>query len=166
MKGKIMTIENVPTELAPNTPEAVAEDFVKENSTATIIEELVANYKTIESLKARVEAEHGNSDHYRQKHDRLFDRVEQFLKSHIVEDDAASVDDMKEFAESLGIELTKTITVTITAEIEVEITVPIDANVDDVDENDFTISAEFDGKTDWEVEDTDITVLNFDADEE
>ena len=160
------TTDTTSTELPPLTPEQVAEDFVKENTTSTIVEEFVNNYKTIESLKSRVQAEAGTSDHYRQKFARLEERVTEFLKSYIIDGNDASVDDMKEFAESLGIELTKTITVKFTAEVEVEITVPIDADVDDVDENDFTVSAEFDGKTDWEVEDTNINVNDFEVEED
>jgi hypothetical protein len=168
MKGKIMTTENttVTTELPPLTPEQVAEDFVKENTTSVIIEEFVNNYKTIESLKTRVQAESGTSDHWRMKFARLESNIVEFLKSHISDNEDASVDDMKEFAESLGIELTKTITVKFTAEVEVEITVPLDADIDDVDENDFTVSAEFDGKNDWSVEDTNINVNDFEVEEE
>ncbi len=163
-----MTTENTTatTELPPLTPEQVAEDFVKENTTSVIVEEFVNNYKTIESLKTRVQAEAGTSDHWRQKFARLEDRVTEFLKSHISENDDASVDDMKEFAESLGIELTKQIKVKFTAEVEVEMTVPLDFDCDDIREHHFTVSAEFDGMTDVEVDDTDICVNDFEVEED
>ena len=162
-----MTTENttVTPELPPLTPEQVAEEFVKENTTSTIIEEFVNNYKTIESLKSRVQAEAGTSDHWRQKFARLENSIEEFLKEHIGDNEDASVDDMKEFAESLGIELTKTIKVTFTAAVEVELTVPLDFDTDDINDHHFTVSAEFDGMNDVEVDDTDISIDDFEVEE-
>ena len=160
------TTDTTSTELPPLTPEQVAEDFVKENTTSTIVDEFVNNYKTTESVKSRVQAEAGNTDHYRQKFNRLEERVAEFLKSHISENDDASVDDMKEFAESLGIELTKNIKVTFGVEVTVEMTVPLDFDIDDISEENFTVSAEFDGMTDVEVEDTEININDFDVEEE
>jgi hypothetical protein len=163
-----MTTENttVTPELPPLTPEQVAEDFVKENTTSVIVEELVNHYKTIESLKTRVQAESGTSDHWRQKFARLENSIEEFLKEHIKDNEDASVDDMKEFAESLGIELTKTIKVKFTAEVEVDMTVPLDFDCDDIREHHFTVSAEFDGMNDVEVDDTDICVNDFEVEED
>ena len=162
-----MTTENttVTPELPPLTPEQVAEEFVKENTTSTIIEEFVNNYKTIESLKSRVQAEAGTSDHWRQKFARLENSIEEFLKQYIGDNEDASVDDMKEFAESLGIELTKTIKVTFTAAVEVELTVPLDFDTDDINDHHFTVSAEFDGMNDVEVDDTDISIDDFEVEE-
>jgi hypothetical protein len=160
------TTDTTSTELPPLTPEQVAEDFVKENTTSTIVEEFVNNYKTIESLKARVATESGTSDHWRQKFARLENSIEEFLKSHIGDNEDASVDDMKEFAESLGIELTKTIKVKFTAEVEVDMTVPLDFDCDDIREHHFTVSAEFDGMTDVEVDDTDICINDFEVEED
>jgi hypothetical protein len=166
MKGKIMTIENVPTELAPNTPEAVAEDFVKENSTASIIEELVANYKTIESLKLRVTAEANNADHYRQLFKRKLEIVEEFLKSHIGENDSASVDELKELAESLDIELTKEVEVTFTIEVTATLTVPLDFDVDDISEDDFDTRVAYEGShNDVDSDDVEWNISDFEADE-
>ena len=162
-----MTTENttVTPELPPLTPEQVAEDFVKENTTSVIIEEFVNNYKTIESLKSRVQAEAGTSDHWRQKFARLENSIEEFLKQYIGDNEDASVDDMKEFAESLGIELTKTIKVTFTAAVEVELTVPLDFDTDDINDHHFTVSAEFGGMNDVEVDDTDISIDDFEVEE-
>jgi seryl-tRNA synthetase len=168
MKGKIMTTENttqVTPELPPLTPEQVAEEFVKENTTATIIEEFVNHYNAIESLKQQLEYQQQETRNQRSRWASMAETIEEFLKEHIAEGHV-DTDDLKQLAEDLEIELTKTITVKFTAEVEVEITVPIDADVDDVDENDFTVSAEFDGKTDWEVNDTNINVNDFDVEEE
>lgn len=159
-----MTTEN--TTIDTETPEEIAEQFVKNHNSMQIEEELVNHYKTIESLKSRVQAEAGNSDHFRQKFNRLEERVAEFLKSHISDNEDASVDDMKEFAESLGIELTKEIKVTFGVEVTVEMTVPLDFDIDDISESNFTVSAEFDGMTDVEVEDTQIDINDFDVEED
>ena len=160
-----MTTENTAV-TETETPEQIAEQFVKNHNSMQIEEELVNHYKTIESLKSRVQAEAGNSDHFRQKFNRLEERVAEFLKSHIGDNEDASVDDMKEFAESLGIELTKSITVKFTAEVEVEMTVPLDFDTDDISEDSFTVSAEFDGMNDVTVEDTNINVDDFEVEED
>lgn len=59
--------------------------------------------------------------------------VETFLKDHI-KDDEVDVDDLKEFAEELGISLTKTIRVKCTIKVEGEFIVPLDFDVNDVDD--------------------------------
>jgi hypothetical protein len=159
-----MTTEN--TTIDTETPEQIAEQFVKHHNSMQIEEEFVNHYKTIESLKSRVQAEAGNADHYRQKFNRLESQIEEFLKDHIKDNEDASVDDMKEFAESLGIELTKSITVKFTASVEVEMTVPLDFDCDDITDSQFTVSAEFDGMTDVTVEDTDITVDDLEVEED
>jgi hypothetical protein len=148
------------------TPFEFADNFIKNHSTLEIAEQLVTYSEQVDRLQARVTAEAGSSDHWRQKFNRLEERVAEFLKSHISENDDASVDDMKEFAESLGIELTKNITVKFTAEVEVEMTVPLDFDCDDISEDSFTVSAEFDGMTDVEVEDTNINVNDFEVEED
>jgi len=164
-----MTTENTTASTsaeADMTPFEFADNFIKNHSTLEIAEQLVTYSEQVDRLQVRVTAEAGNADHFRQKFNRLEAQIEEFLKSHIGDNEDASVDDMKEFAETLGIELTKTITIKFTAEVEVEVTVPIDADLDDVDENDFTVSAEFDGKTDWEVQDTNINVNDFEVEED
>ena len=164
-----MTTENTTATTsaeADMTPFEFADNFIKNHSTLEIAEQLVLYSEQVDRLQARVTAEASTSDHFRQKFARLENTIEEFLKSHIGDNEDASVDDMKELAESLGIELTKTITIKFTAEVEVEVTVPLDADLDDVDENDFTVSAEFNGKTDWEVEDTNINVNDFEVEED
>lgn len=167
-----MTTENTSTdttstELPPLTPQQVAENLVKALTTAGIVEEFVTNWKEIEGLKKRVEAEAASADHYRQTLARKLDIVEEFIKSHVGENDEASVDELKELAESLDIELTKTITVTFTAEVEVQMTVPLDFDTDDITESDFEVSAEFQSRMDdVEVEDTNINVNDFEVEED
>jgi seryl-tRNA synthetase len=161
-----MTTENITTELAPNTPEQVAEDFVKENTTSTIVEEFVNNYKTIESLKTRVQAEANNADHYRQLFKRKLEIVEEFLKSHIGENDSASVDELKELAESLDIELTKEVEVTFTIEVTATLTVPLDFDEDDLSDSDFDTRVTYEGgHNDVECDDVEWNINDFETDE-
>ena len=164
-----MTTENTTATTSAEagmTPFEFADDFIKNHSTLEIAEQLVTYSEQVDRLQARVTAESGTSDHWRQKFNRLENTIEEFLKSHIGDNEDASVDDMKEFAESLGIELTKSITVKFTAEVEVEMTVPLDFDTDDISEDSFTVSAEFDGMNDVTVEDTNINVDDFEVEED
>jgi len=161
-----MTTENITTELAPNTPETVAENFVKENSTASIIEELVANYKTIETLKDRVQREGDSRDLMRSQLREKMDIIEEFLKSHIGENDSASVDELKELAESLDIELTKEVEVTFTIEVTATLTVPLDFDEDDLSDSDFDTRVTYEGgHNDVECDDVEWNINDFETDE-
>jgi hypothetical protein len=164
-----MTTENTTATTsaeAEMTPFEFADNFIKNHSTLEIAEQLVTYSEQVDRLQVRVTAEAGNADHFRQKFNRLEAQIEEFLKSHIGDNEDASVDDMKEFAETLGIELTKSITVKFTAEVEVEMTVPLDFDTDDIDDSHFTVSAEFDGMNDVTVEDTNINVDDFEVEED
>lgn len=161
-----MTTENTMTDMAPVIQEAVAEELVKASTTAQIVETLVKYMQNEESLKQQLFAASQTSDHWRQKFVRQQDKIEEWLKSYIGDNNDASVDDMKEFAETLGIEMTKNIKVTFTAQVEVEMVVPLDFDNDNIDEDCFTVSAEFDGMTDVDVEGTDIDISDFEVEED
>ena len=68
----------------------------------------------------------------------LFNTVEEFLKEHI-KDEQVSIDNLKELAEELDIELTKSIKVTFNVKCEYEFDVPIDFKDEDIDDSDFNI---------------------------
>jgi len=167
-----MTTENTATESvreeAPLTPQQVAEEFVKESSVDVIIEELVNNYNAYESMKKQLEYMTSERDAMRTRWATISDTIEQLIKSHVGEGDDASVDDLKELADDLDIELSKTLKVTMTVSVEVDIEVPIDFDEDTLDESDFEISAEFTGcYTDVDCsDDWDITVDEFNCEEE
>jgi hypothetical protein len=86
------------------------------------------------------------------KYINLFNSVEEFIKEH-VKDEQVSIDDLKELAEELNIELTKSIKVTFNIKCEYEFDVAIDFDTDDITEHDFNIriSSNLDGD---EVEET------------
>jgi hypothetical protein len=68
----------------------------------------------------------------------LFTSIEEFIKEHVKEEQV-QIDNLKDFAKEIGLELTKTIKVTFIAECEYEFTVPIDFDNDDITEDDFSI---------------------------
>lgn len=93
--------------------------------------------------------------------------VGEFIKDHVKDDDI-SVDDLKEFADELNIELTKTIRVKFTIDVEGEFKVPLDFDEDDVsDETDFfTIKIDADpSDNDHEVYSEQWDVNNVEAEE-
>lgn len=161
-----MTTENTSTEAMPLTPIQIAEEFVKDNTTSTIIEEFVNHYNTIESLKTRVAAEANNAVHYRQLLNRKLEIVEDFLKTHIIDNDSASVDELKELAEELDIDLTREVEVTFHINVTATVTVPIDFDIDDLSDSDFDIRVDYSGNhTDVECDDVEWDTDNFEAED-
>jgi hypothetical protein len=158
-------ITNTETESMP-APLQIAEDFIKNNSVMEIAEEFVNHYNAIESLKKQLEYQQQETRNQRSRWASMAETIEEFLKSHIAEGDDASIDDLKELADSLDIELTKSITVKMRVDVEVEMTVPLDFDEDSLDEGNFDISAEFNGMTDVEVDDTNIQVDSFEVEED
>lgn len=166
-----MTTENTTTDITVTdkkanwTPEQFAEDFIKTHSVAELVEYMVSQKN--ENLRYKNSADNwkDNFQTTRGKLQSILDSVETFLKDHISEGNNADLDELKELAEELDIELTKDIKVTFTASVEVEMTVPLDFDLEGIDESNFTVSAEFDGMTDVEVDDTDINVEDFEVEE-
>jgi hypothetical protein len=68
----------------------------------------------------------------------LFNALEEFIKEH-VKDEQISIDDLKEFAEEVNIELTKSIKVTFNVKCEYEFNVPLDFDEEDITDGDFNI---------------------------
>ena len=148
------------------TPEAVAEEFVKANTTSVIIEEFVNNYKAIESLESRLVWSENSVREFRSKWATMSDTIEEFLKENISEGTGASLKDLKELAANLDIELTKEIEVTFNVEVTTTLTVPLDFDADNIDDSDFDISIDFTGNYDDVEEDgTDWEISNFSSDD-
>jgi len=164
-----MTLENTTSETVEIelTPEQIAENFIKANSVASLIEEFVNHYNAIESLKKRLEYSKQSSNTDRAKVCEVTNTVEEFLKEHIKENDSASVEELKELAESLDIELTKTINVSFTVQVEAELTVPLDFDEEDINDGDFNISIDYCGShNDVDCDDLSTEVDDFSAEEE
>lgn len=168
MKGKIMTTENTDNTVTPAipTPQQIAEDFVKEHSLTEVVEHLLNDYNTIERLEQRLESEAQANDVLRANLRDKMGIVEEFLKSHIGEGDEASLDELKELAESLSIELTKEVEITFTLEVTATATVPLDFDPEKFDDSDFDVRVEYTGDfDDVDCEDIDWNFDNFEASE-
>lgn len=160
-----MTTENTVTDSAPLTPEAVAEEFVKENTTSVIVEEFVNNYNTIESLKRQLDASKSTSEYRRIRLEELIAKTRDFIVTNLA-NGGANEDDLKDLADKLDIELTKEIEVTFRVDVTATVTVPIDFNEDDLTDADFDITVEYSGShNDVECDDIDHEVNNFIAEE-
>lgn len=156
-----MTTENTINELPPLTPEAVAEEFIKANTTSVIIEEFVNHYNTIESLQRKLTYAEQEARNQRSRWASMAQTIEDFLKEHI-KDEQVSVDDLKELAEELEIELTKEIEVTFKVDVTATVTVPIDFNDEDIEESDFDIRINYEGShDDVECDDIEWSVENY-----
>jgi sugar-specific transcriptional regulator TrmB len=156
-----MTTENTINELPPLTPEAVAEEFIKANTTSVIIEEFVNHYNTIESLQRKLTYAEQEARNQRSRWASMAETIEEFLKEHI-KDEQVSVDDLKELAEELEIELTKEIEVTFKVDVTATVTVPIDFNDEDIEESDFDIRINYEGShNDVECDDIEWSVENY-----
>jgi hypothetical protein len=165
MKGKIMTTETTSTE-ASMTPYEFAEDFIKNHSVAEIAEQLVTYSESVDNLQNRIQRQANDNDALRSKLRNQTETIEEFLKSHIGENDSASVDELKELAEELDIELTKTIKVTFKIEAEYEIIVPLDADEDSISEDDFDYSVSYrNNKNDYEENSESYEITDFETEE-
>jgi hypothetical protein len=159
-----MTTENTINESAPMTPEAVAEEFVKANTTSVIVEEFVNNYNTIESLKRQLEASKSTAEYRRVRLEELISKTRDFIITGLANE--VSEDDLKDLADKLDIELTKEIEVTFSVEVTATVTVPIDFDEDDITDADFDITVEYSGThDDTECDSIDHEVNNFVAEE-
>lgn len=73
------------------------------------------------------------------------------------EEDAVELDDLKELANDLNIEVTKEIEVLVTVEYQTTLTVPIDFDEEDIDDTDFDGTLNYCGDDDVEMDIKDVT---------
>jgi sugar-specific transcriptional regulator TrmB len=156
-----MTTENTTTESIVPTPADIAEEFVKANTTSAIIEEFVNHHNAIESLQRKLQNAEQEARNQRSRWASMAETIEEFLKEHI-KDQQVSIDDLKELADELEIELTKEVEVTFTVEVTATVTVPIDFNDEDIEESDFDIRINYEGShNDVECDDIEWSVENY-----
>ena len=89
-------------------------------------------------------------EHSRNANVTLNNRIDSFkeeIKTFVVENIGGYVsdDDLKNFAESFGIELTQDVTFTATVSFSVSATVPLDFDLDEIENLDFTASLDYNG---------------------
>jgi len=162
-----MTTDITNTEIVvEQTPAQIAEEFIKDHSFGDLVDEFVIHFNTIESLKKRLEYTEQASNTHRARLREVTNTVEEFLKEHIKENDSASVEELKELAAELDIELTKTISVSFTVNVEAELTVPLDFDEEKIDDGDFDISIDYCGRhNDVDCDDVSTEVDDFSAEE-
>lgn len=169
-----MTTENTTTEAtteststeASMTPYEFAEDFIKNHSVTEIAEQLVTYSESVDNLNRRIARQGAENDNLRVRLQDTVNTITEFLKSHISDNQDADIDDLKELADELDIELTKSITVKMQIEVEIEMTAPLDFDESNIDDSDFDISCEFNRRiADVEVDDTSINVESCEVEE-
>jgi seryl-tRNA synthetase len=159
-----MTTETTTTDT--QTPEQIAEEFIKANTTSVIVEEFVNHYNEIERLKRRLEERNSSIDYQRNRLNELVAKTRDFIITHVADGEGASVNELKELAEELDIELTKEIEVTFRVEVTATVTVPVDFEEDDITDADFDITVEYSGThNDAECDSIEYEVNNFVAEE-
>ena len=120
------------------TVEAVAEEFVKNNNSTEIVQELVKYSNSVDSLRSNLEYERNRNTGLASK----LDIVKNFITEHVKDDDMASVDELKELADELGLTLTKRVTVEFTVTYNLTVECDIDEKVS---EDDFRVSMDYNG---------------------
>lgn len=153
-----MTTETTDTQLSQF-------DLMKQEANAkiaTMTLDDIAGYIT--NLKvSNNETRSGNSN-LRGRLQKLLDTVTEFIKENLEE--GASHDDLKQLAEDLEIELTKTVKVEMKISYYADVTVPIDFNVDDISESDFEVEVTANIDSDADVTDESTEIDDFSAEEE
>jgi hypothetical protein len=130
----------VTTEVTQPTPYDIAAEFVKNNAVSEITERIAKQTEEIKQL--RIERDERLS-----KYLNLHNRISEFIIE-CVKDDAVDIDDLKELADELNIELTKEIEVTFKVDVKFTATVPLDFDVDKIDDSDFDVSINYRGGED------------------
>ncbi len=146
-----MTTETTTTETPKPTNEELAAEFVKNNSVTDIVNRIAHLMRGLENTRNDYDQARKALLHWKEQ---TTEFVIDFVKS-----DDITTDDLKEFAEKMGIELTKEIEVTFKVDVKFTATVPLDFDVDTIDESDFDVTINYrggDNDVDMEEEYSDI----------
>lgn len=120
------------------TVEAVAAEFVKDHNSQEIVEELVKYSNEVDRLKENLDYQRRRDSQYSDK----IEKVKKFIVEHISDNEEASIEELKQLAYDLDIELTKRVNVSFT--VEYNLTIECDIN-DEIDETDFTLNLDYSG---------------------
>jgi len=123
-----------------DTHKVKAVEYVNSHSMADIIDHLKSQYKQVEAIRTE-------KDERLSKYLNLHNRISAFIIE-CVKEDAVDIDDLKELADELNIELTKEIEVTFKVDVKFTATVPLDFDVDRIDESDFDVRVDYCGNDD------------------
>ena len=131
-----MTTETT-TEVKEPTPYEVAAEFVKNNAVSEITERIAQLTEQLKYARNDYDQARQGLNHWRTK---TTDLVIRHVKK-----DEIDVDDLKDFAEEMGIELTKEIEVTFKVDVKFTATVPLDFIIENIDESDFNVDISYRG---------------------
>ena len=129
---------NETTVIDEPTVEAVAAEFVKDHNSQEIVEELVKYSNEVDRLKENLDYQRRRDSQYSDK----IEKVKKFIVEHISDNEEASIEELKQLAYDLDIELTKRVNVSFT--VEYNLTIECDIN-DEIDETDFTLNLDYSG---------------------
>ena len=129
-------ITEVPAEALSNSQRA--DEVVKTMTTSQMVEELKRLMDELDFFKMQMAKEKNRAIENQSKYLNIFNSIEGFITEH-VKDNQIHIDDLKDFAEELGITLTKSIRVTFSVNCEYEFNVPLDFDEDEIDDSDFDI---------------------------
>lgn len=132
-----MTTEE--TTQVPLTHQQIAENTVKEQSANELIKEFQRLLDEVDYYKRETALSKERATQNSSRYTNLFNSVEEFIKD-MIKKDEVDIDDLKELAEELNIELTKSIKVKFTVDCEYEFNVPLDFDLQSLSESDFDIS--------------------------
>jgi len=123
---------------APYTNQQIAENTVKELSANDLTKEFQRLLDEVEYYKNDTKLARERATQATSRYLNLFTSISDFIKEHVKEEQV-QIDNLKELAEELNIELTKSIKVTFNVKCEYEFDVPLDWTHDDIDDSDFTV---------------------------
>ena len=142
-------------------------EFIDNNTREDIAKEMAAYSKAIDEKDKSIELMHTYRRNLSNTHEQLLTKVTEFLREHISNNASASVNDLRELADELEIEMTKMLTVTFTVEVTYEFEAPIDFTEDDIDDSDFRVDIEYHGSENaepyesaWSIEQFNVEVNN------
>jgi len=139
------TINSVPAEALNNQQRA--DEIVKSMTSLQIVDEVTRLLDEVDALKVKAARQDNRATENQSKYLNIYNSVAEFIKNSVKED-SVTIDDLKELAEELNIELTKSIRVTFTVKCEYEFNVPLDWTDDDISDGDFDIRISHNGSDD------------------
>lgn len=129
---------------------------------ASMTLEDIAGY--IALTKTRVSELETSNRETRNRLQQLVDTVTEFIKENLEE--GASHDDLKQLADDLEIELTKTVKVEMKISYYADLIVPIDFDIENINESDFEVNITCNTSSETEVDDESTEIDDFSAEEE
>lgn len=126
------------TETQEQTIQAIAEEYVKQNTSSDIVAELVAKEESIQRLRETQEYSRNRVNELKAN----MDKIKKFIIEHVENDDSASPSELKELAEDLEIELTKDVDVNFTVTYNLTVRCALG---EEVDQTDFRVDLNYDG---------------------